>query len=205
MEIKKLKEIAAKNELTEYLKKVSTTELCDMENKLYKDDVKEDNINILSSILNEKEYRVLENYISIKDSEFLSKEFDLRIRNKDEIKEIIDSFSYYESLNFDYKKSIKWCPILIYIKRVKKIFVYLKHQGVSDEKVIDFLCGSFDDCMKLSDALDSVNENIPDYVVKQLIDKISDKISSKKSGTESYDKYINETIKNNNELFKRLS
>lgn len=205
MEIEKLEKLAIEHKLTEYLKNVSVSELYFLQNSIYANDIVGIRVDVLSAIKNELEYRLLSEYISIKDSNFLSKEFDLRIKNVNEQNEIINSFVYYDLLDCNYKKIVKWCPILIYSNRVKKIYTYLKEQGKSIYDIVKYLCNSFDACIELSNNLKDLNIKISDDEMKELINAIFIKVSNEKRGMESYNKYIDETLANNSELFKRLS
>lgn len=205
MKIEKLEKLAMEHKLIEYLKNISISELYFLQNSIYANDIIGIRVDVLSAIKNELEYRLLSEYISIKDSNFLSKGFDLRIRDVNEQNEIINSFVYYDLLNLDYRKIIKWCPILIYNNKVKKIYTYLKEQGKSTDDVVEYLCNSFDACIELSNSLKELDIKITDDEMKELINEIYIKVSNEKKGTESYNIYIDETIANNRELFKRLS
>ena len=74
--LKDLELIYANNRLTEYLTTLSTDELSTIKSRILCDDIIGVRIGLLSAIEDAIEYRFLEQFISLKDAEFLSEEFD---------------------------------------------------------------------------------------------------------------------------------
>ncbi len=202
--LKDLELIYANNRLTEYLTTLSTDELSTIKSHILCDDIIGVRIGLLSAIEDAIEYRFLEQFISLKDAEFLSEEFDLQLTpaNYSEMK---NSFEYLEAYG-DFQAIIRWCPSLLYLNRSYRVFAFLKNNGKSDEEIASFFCSSFDRVMKLSDSLkDAGFTPAMSRDFHKLIETIVFKVERNKAQTESYKKYTNQMFKQNADLLKRLS
>lgn len=202
--LKDLEVIYANNRLTEYLATLSTEELSTIKSHILCDDIVGVRIGLLSAIDDAIEYRFLEQFISLKDAEFLSEEFDLQLTpaNYGEMK---TSFEYLEAYG-DFQSIVRWCPSLLYLNRSYRVFAFLKNSGKSEEEITSFFCSSFDRVMKLSDSLDDAGFTpAMSGEFHKLIENIVNKVESNKAQTESYKKYTNQMFKQNADLLKRLS
>lgn len=201
--IREVEDIYRNGNIPEYLKNLSYEELCSL-----RSDVSSDAMNASSAILNaledELEYRFLENFLSSKDATFISEEFDLHL-NTENYEEIKKSFEILNGLG-DYLGIVRWCPSLLFLDKTYRVYSYLKNLGKTDDEIVEFLCQSFEKTMQLAEAVQK-GEELPSFSEEflALLSKIAARVSRSKSGTESYDKYTNKMLHDNETLLKRLS
>ena len=202
--LRDLEVIYANNKLTDYLTTLSTEELSDIKRLILCDDIIGVRISLLSAVEDAIEYRFLEQYISLKDAEFLSGEFDLQLTPANYL-EMKQSFEFLDGRT-DYQSLVRWCPSLLYLNKTYRVYSFLKESGKTDEEIVSLLCSSFDRVMKLSETLEDVGYNhYLSLEFNRLIDDIAKTVENNKANTESYRKYTTQMFKQNADLLKRLS
>lgn len=194
----------ANHSLTEFVKGIDNDNINRLIGNIMADDIIGDRINILGLLNDELEYRCLNEFISVKDSEFISKFYDF-YNEKNVYNEFKNSFNELSQLE-NFSTIIKWCPILLFFNKAYKIYNFFKSVGKDDAFVINLFCTQFKYCLELADNLDDkYNNRDKIYDFHNMIHELSLKVSNDKSGTESYQYYTENIMKENANLLKRLS
>ena len=200
-----LKQLVILNEagqLSNFLGKIDDDNLIKLKRVLESEKTDESAVKICRKVCKENSYRYLKKYIVEDDAKFISKHYDIPLEQNDR-EEIEYSMEYLSKIN-DIDRIIKWCPMLMYLNRIKMLYSYSKEEK-KEEEILQKICSSFREAILLADSIRSNDCVIPSSEMEQYIYKIVDIARQKKYMTESYSLYIDDMLLENKELLRRLS
>ena len=199
-----LRDALANDVLVDTVKHLDIDTLCTLRFELLNVDIDPINKRILNCLDDEFEYRCLNEFIPENDSDFLSREFDLKMDDESH-NDIRKSIELLVSLEIPIS-IIKWIPALLFVDKAFTVYAYLKKMNRTQVEIDKVFLSSFDTFMKISERTRMKMEYDVYYdEFIQYISYLSQVVSSKKSVTESYQKYTLDVLNKNQELLRRLS
>ena len=197
------------HQLTEYLQGYSEKDLIEIELMVLKNDIEGSYADILDAVRTEREYRGLNKYLSPKTSGFITREYKELTKSISQ-KEVAESISYLLGLELDYDHLIKWCPLMLSVSNVARIYEYLKEKEMAEDEIIRILCMDSSKAMYLNQLIEDIDKNrdpketLSNPVFQEFVRKVEKRLIRTKSGSESYRKVISQSIYENQDVLRRL-
>lgn len=195
--------------LKTYLSQVTDQELAYIQLTLLVDSWKNlDDNAIVELVAREKRRRILGEYLDPSTSEFITEQYS-GLAEKIPLDNFKNSVGYLMDKGIDYVHLVKWCPAMMNVELVHKIYGYLKSYGLSDSDIFKTLTSNSNKLIYFTQMIEqqkygnqiSLEE---DKNFERFVNYTAECLKNSKSGTESYRKMLAEEMNFNREVLRKL-
>lgn len=198
-----------KGYLKTYLSQVTDQELAYIQLTLLVDSWKSlDDNAIVELVAREKRRRVLGEYLDPSTSEFITEQYS-GLAEKISLDNFKNSVGYLMNKGIDYVHLVKWCPAMMNVELVHKIYGYLKSYGLSDNDIFEILTSNSDKLIYFTQVIENQKYGNQigleeDKKFEKFVNYTAENLKNNKSGTESYRKILDEEMNFNREVLRKL-
>ncbi len=163
---------------------------------------------IVEIVAKEFRKRTLSQYLDNNTSEFLAEHYS-DFAEDISIKQFQKSYRYCQERDIDYPHLVKWCPAMMDIDLVHRIYECLTTYGLNKNQVFKILTSDSSNLVYFEQLLEKFKitnprelENDDDF--KQFVIYTAQTLEKSKSGTESYKKLVDQEIRQNEGILRKL-
>lgn len=167
-----------------------------------------DDTAIVEMVARERRKRVLNQYLDENTSEFITEQYS-DIAEQIPLDKFKKSILYCTDRGVDYQHLVKWCPAMMNVELVHKIYEYLKGYGIDDENIFKIITSNSDKLVYFAQVVErnraeEINDLDDDKPFEQFVITTASKLVQSKSGTESYRRLIDEEMNTNKDVLRKL-
>lgn len=163
---------------------------------------------IVDMIIKEKRRRILNEYLDKETSDFIADQYG-SLAEKIPLDDFKKSVVYCIQRDIDYAHLVKWCPAMMNIELVHKIYEHLKFYGLTDKEIFKVISTNTEKLIYFAQIVDHYKVPNPkkteeDETFRNFVTYTANSLKASKSGTESYKKIIDYEIKKNQDVLRKL-